>query len=176
MFEIKYRLSAKEYETLYGDKGYYQMCYNDNSYGEIYAEEIEEVMGTTYLYDWLKDMVQIAIELHSKKYVALSNIESHNQWIEFEKDNNNLYIRIVTADKPNGVGFIVYKLSNRKYEESNGSNSHVSFAEFKKEIITKCNSYILDISEINHKSNNKQKICILSEMLSRLKKLEIYND
>lgn len=176
MFEIKYRLSEKQYETLHGDKGYYQMFFNENSYGEMYPEEIEEIMGTAYLYDWLKDMVQVATELHSKKYVALSNIESYNEWIEFERVNKNLYIRIVTADKPNGIGIIVYDLINRESKDSNGYNSHISFVEFKKEIITKCSSYIQNISEKNYTSDNKQKISILSEMLNQLKNIEDDNN
>jgi|AKZA01.1.fsa_nt_gi hypothetical protein len=135
--------------------------------------KMEEIMGTTYLYDWLKDMIQVAIELHSKTYMALSDIESYNQWIEFEKVNNNLYIRIVTADKPNGVGVIVYELTNREYKDSNENNSYLSFEDFKQEIITKCTSYIQAISEINKLSDNKQKINSFTKMLNQLENVEI---
>jgi hypothetical protein len=173
MFEIKYRLSKKEYEALQGDKGYYQMIYNESSYGDMYPAEMEEIMGTMYLYDWLKDMIQVAIELHSKTYIALSNIESYNLWIEFKKVKNNLYIRIVTADKPNGVGVIVYELKNREYKDSNENNSYISFEDFKQEIITKCTSYMQFISEINNLSDDKQKINSFIKILNQLENVEI---
>jgi hypothetical protein len=109
MFEIKYRVAKKEYTDFLGDKGYYQVFYNGNVYGDIYSEKIEGIIGAELLYDWFRNIILVSIKLYLKKYVTLNDFESPKSWVEFERSNDDLNIIIVFANKPNVTNTIVYK-------------------------------------------------------------------
>ncbi|MCL1990367.1 MAG: hypothetical protein FWG67_05695 [Defluviitaleaceae bacterium] len=168
MFKVKYRV-AKEGMHFPGDMGYYQMFYNENVYGEtIYSEDIEDIMGTEHLYIWFEAIIQIALDLHSKTYVALNDFESPKHWLEFKKNNDDLNIRVVLADKPNGTLNVAYELKNKTYETFEFGNTKISFKDFKKELIEACTLYIKDIVRLEQNEYGKEQIVALRQKLDQL--------
>ena len=149
MFKIEYKISSIDYTDFIGDKGYYKMHCNENTYGDIFSNDLESIMGTNYLYDWVEDITKVTLKLQEVNYVALSDIESYNLWIEFYKDDEDLYISLVNADKPDGTESIAYELFNKSYSEDLWTEEKIKFVEFKKEIVRVVGKYVEDVKVCN---------------------------
>lgn len=91
-----------------------------------------------------------------KEYVALSDVESYNTWIEFQKRNEQVVIGIVKAKKEQGSHDIEFKLKQAEPGEWDGQVS--SFYQFKKEVTAKGKAYIGDIVAINARNIQIEKI------------------
>lgn len=169
MFKIEYKISKTDYDDFVGEKGYYKMFCNENVYGEIFPDELEKIMGTEYLYDWFEDMVKIALALHDVRYIALSNIESYNLWVEFVRHEDVLSISLVNADKPNGIGSVAYELLNRKDDKNLWKDEVVSFMEFKQELVRVVTDYLENIKTCN-RDKNIEKYYLLQKSLKNLNK------
>jgi len=167
MFKIEYKISRTDYDDFVGEKGYYKIFCNENAYGEIFSDELEEIMGTEYLYDWFEDMVKIALELHNVSYIVLSNIESYNLWIEFIRNEDILSVSLVNADKPDGTGSVAYELFNKCDDKNLWKDEEVSFTEFKKELVRVVTDYIKDVKTYNT-DKNIEKCYLLQECLQNL--------
>lgn len=156
MFELNYRIVENEYDDFKGQHGFFQIKCNGNNYGEIYPREIEAVMDKVSLYDWFVRLATVTKNLMIKDYVALSDVESYNTWIEFQKRKEQVVIGIVKAKKEQGSHDIEFKLKQAEPGEWNGQVS--SFYQFKKEIIAKGKEYIGDIIAINTRNIQIDKI------------------
>lgn len=172
MFRIEYKISKQSYNNFIGEKGYYQMICNNKVYGDIFPDNLESIMGTEYLYDWFEDMIQVAIELNNRNYIALSNIESHNLWIEFVKKDEQIHIGLVKSEKKDGIGFIVYELKNKSYEKVQWKDEIVSYSELISELIYKCSCYLDEIESLNYGVNRIKKIKELQILKSELEKIK----
>ena len=157
MFIIEYKISKRSYNDFIGEMGYYQIKCNDKIYGDIYPDELEDIMGTEYLYDWFEKLLKITIELNEKDYVALDEIESPTVWLEFEKQQNKILISVVKSEKQSGVGFIVYSLKEKHYDENLLNKEEVIYKEFIWEILVKSNEYLQELKQLNTKEENIEK-------------------
>ena len=171
MFTIKYKVSKQRYNDFIGEMGYYQIKCNDKLYGEIYPDELEDIMGTEYLYDWFEELLQIAIELNERDYIALNNIESNNRWLEFAKQQNEILISVVKSEKQNGVGFIVYNLQEKSYDENLLKEEKVIYKDFIREILIKSNKYLNEVKQLNMKEGNAEQIKRLCDLIVELEKI-----
>lgn len=112
MFELNYRIINSEYDDFTGQNGFFQFNCNGFLYGEMYPEELEEIMDNVSVFDWFERLIRVVENLITKEYVALSDVESYNLWIEFNKKKDDLEISIVCAEKPDGSKDLEYKLKN----------------------------------------------------------------
>lgn len=85
MFTLDYRIVHSEYDDFIGENGFLQIKCNECKYGEMYPKELETIMDKVSLYDWFDRLVRVVKNLLTKDYVALSDVESYNTWIEFHK-------------------------------------------------------------------------------------------
>lgn len=150
MFELNYRIVHNEYDDFVGQHGFLQIKCNDCIYGEIYPKEIEMVMDKVPLYDWLERLVKVINYLMTKDYVALSDVESYNTWIVFQKRNKKVVISILKAKKEQGSQDIEFFLKDP--EAGEWINQTVSFEQLQQEVMEKARAYIKDIL-INNKEN-----------------------
>ena len=171
MFTINYKVSKHFYNDFIGDEGYYQIACNEKLYGDIYPDELEDIMGTEYLCDWFEEMLQIAVELNERDYIALSNIESYILWLEFVKKRNTILISVVRSVKQNGVGFIVYDLPEKSYDENSLNEEKVVYKDFIREILTKSNAYINEVKQLNLTEGNTERIKKLCDLIFDLEKI-----
>jgi len=182
MFELNYRIAQEEYMHFQGDKGYYRMIYNGNVYGVMYPEdginfeglsqkEIEEIMGTELLFIWLKTITQVAVELESKDYLVMGAVENSTRWIEFEKNNDELSIKEVYAEKENPTQLIEYELENKVHAISENTNTKILFSDFKQEIMRTITSYLEDVLNLEQNDYGKEQIANLEEIFEKLKKI-----
>ena len=171
MFTIKYKVSKQRYNNFIGEMGYYQIKCNDKLYGDIYPYELEDIMGIEYLYDWFEDLLQIAIELNERDYIALNNIESNNIWLEFTKQQNKILISVVKSEKKNGIGFIAYNLQEKSYVEKSLKEEKVEYKDFIMEILIKSNKYLNEVKQLNIKEGNIEQIKRSCDLIIELEKI-----
>ena len=112
MFELNYRIVHSEYDDFIGQNGFFQIKCNECIYGEIYPKELETIMDKVSLYDWFERLARVIKYLMTKDYVALSDVESYNTWIEFRKKNEEVIVSIVKAEKKEGSHDIEFVLKD----------------------------------------------------------------
>lgn len=140
MFELNYRIVHTEYDDFKGQHGFFIIKCNEHIYGEMYPKEIEEIMDKVSLYNWFERLIRVIQVLNTETYVALSDVESYNTWIEFQKRNEQVIISIVTAEKPQGSSDI--ELGLKEPIAGEWINQTVDFDQFKTEIIEKAQKYM----------------------------------
>ena len=145
MFQINYRIVNEEWEDFPGQCGFFQIQCNDCRYGEIYAREIESFIGKDDLDWWFERLTQVARHLLTKEYVALHDMESYNSWIEFRRNKDDLSIHLIEALPPNGTHGIEFELDG--IEQREWGNQHVSFLQFKREVVEKTTLYLNEIKK-----------------------------
>lgn len=147
MFELDYRIVHSEYDDFVGQHGFFQIKCNGFLYGEIYPNEVEVVMDKVSLYDWFERLAKVAKDLMTRDYVVLSDVESYNTWIEFQKRDNKLIISIIKAKKEQGSHDIEFEIGEAVAGE--WTNQTISFIQFKGEVVEKGKKYIQDILSFN---------------------------
>ncbi len=156
MFELNYRIIHGEYDDFVGQHEFFQIKCNDYVYGEMYPKEIEEIMDKVSLYDWFERLAKVIKNLMTKDYVALSDVESYNTWIVFQKRNEEVVISTVKAKKEQGSHDIEFEL--REPEAGEWTNQTISFKQLEKEIIEKGEEYIKNILSTNKENILTDKI------------------
>lgn len=153
MFELDYRIVHSGYDDFEGQHGFFQIRCNGYVYGEMYPKEIEEIMDKVSLYDWFLRILKVIKNLMTQDYVALSDVESYNTWIVFQKRNEEVIISIVKAKKEQGSHDIEFAL--REPEVGEWANQTINFEQLKQEVIEKGREYVKNII-----STNKENVLI----------------
>ncbi len=133
MFELDYRIVHSEYDDFAGQHGFFQIKCNNCIYGEMYPKKIEEFMDKVSIYDWFERLAKVIKNLMEKDYVALSDVESYNTWLVFQKRSEEVIISIVKARKEQGSHDIEFSLINPEAGEWMGQI--VGFEQLKQEIL-----------------------------------------
>ena len=152
MFEIFYEIVCDEVDDFVGQNGFLQIRCNEFQYGEIYPKEIADIMDRDALFDWMERLIRVLIYLKTYNYVVLSDVESYNTWLEFKRDNDDLIVSVIEAEKNIGSKDIEFSVSNRKNGEWYGQRIH--FNEFERELNIKVGNYIKYIKENNAINND----------------------
>lgn len=169
MFSIKYRITQdiKDIQSLSVEEfekddiaGFIKLQFNENSYG--YYHDTENTWGEEYLTKWFEYLVETIQTLNTSNYVAISDTESYNSWIEITRQDKYITVNNVYAEKI-GLGAIVTsKLKNVKYAKC-WKETVLPLNEFKKEVQYELSKYIDEITKINPNLIKS----------SRIKKLEL---
>lgn len=166
MFNIDYRIVYSEYDEYIGQNGFLQIKCNGYAYGEMYSKELERFVDKVSLCDWFERLIRVAKCLGIKDYVALSDIESYNTWIEFRRINEEVSVSIVKAEKEQGSRDLEFSLKEPVYGE--WACQIISYRQFKAEIIKKAEEYIKFISDNNQESPEIIKIKESFEALQKV--------
>lgn len=150
MFELDYRIVHSEYDDFVGQHGFFQIKCNGYIYGEMYPRELEEVMDKVSLYDWFERLAKVIKNLMIKDYVALSDVESYNTWIVFEKRNEDVIISILKEKKEQGSHDIEFAL--REPEAGEWTDQTISYEQLKREVTEKGREYIKYILSANKRN------------------------
>lgn len=156
MFELNYRIVHSEYDDFVGQNGFLQIKCNECKYGEIYPKELEMVMDTVSLWDWFERLVKVMKYLETKDYVALSDVESYNTWIEFRRKNEEVIISIVKAEKEQGSHDIEFNLKEPIAGE--WEKQVICYSQLKTEIIQNFRKYVEFITTSNTENLEIEKI------------------
>lgn len=179
MFEIKFRIiedeallkewdaSTFDYE---GDlEGFFALNFNNKLYGYYHDKVLKAgEMGFELITQWFENLIKVGIMLKSCNYVALSDIESYNTWIEFKLVNKDkLLISIIENDKKDGLDAIV-TTQFKEYSYSEWRNVLISLEEFKEEAIKQAKYYIECVKEINPKLVESNRIIDLRLLIEKI--------
>ena len=93
-FKLEYRIVLCD-DDFNGQNGFFQIKCNNYNYGEIYPKELETVMDKVSLFDWFERLIRVVKYLMTEDYVVLSDVESYNVWIEFQKKDEKIIISVV---------------------------------------------------------------------------------
>lgn len=162
MFEINYQIVHSDYDDFVGQNGFFQIKCNEHDYGELYSKELESIMDTVSLYDWFERLLRVIKILSVNGYVVLSDVESYNTWIEFQKKNEEVTIGLLWAEKQN-LHDVELKLNGAV--AGKWVNQTISYDQFRKEVINKIGTYIKYIVEMldKFKSDMGDKLKIANE-------------
>ena len=145
MVDIKYSIVNDTCDPdSFGMEGFFQFICNGKSYGNFYSGSLEKVMWTVSVFDWFERILTVVIELKKKDYVILSDTESINTWIEFDKRGCNIVvIGIIHLTKLPGSKAIEYAeyMNNMQKEYIRWYGESVSYEEFKDAVVTKAIAY-----------------------------------
>lgn len=167
MFELDYRIIKNEYDDFIGQNGFFQIKCNEQKYGEIYPKELELVMDKVSLYDWFERLARVIECLQTRNYVVLSDVESYNTWIEFCRNNEDVIVSIVKADKEEGSRDIEFNLKAPITGE--WDKQVICYNQLKTEIMEKLKGYI------EYVSRNNKEIPEVKKMKEVLKHIQEYN-
>lgn len=180
MFEIKFRvlddvdeLAQWDSEKLDTDgdlEGLILLSFNGNEYG-LYHEKgsfQEGVEGFYLMTHWFQSLAEVCVELQQSDYVALSDIESFNSWIEFKIVNkNHLNISLIETEPENGTGYIVTQPFT-SYSYSGWKDILISQGDFRQEVFNKSNDYLSCVKEINPNFIHSNRIVKLVQVLDQV--------
>ena len=155
MFKLEYRIVLSDDDDFEGQNGFLQIKCNDYKYGEMYPKELETVMDKVSLFDWFERLIKVVKYLMTEDYVVLSDVESYNIWIEFQKSSEEVMISVVKAKKELGTQDIEFILGEPVERE--WTVSQISYNQLKMEVVNKASEYIAYVVA-NDKSSSIDKI------------------
>lgn len=161
MFELLYKVVKSKDDDFIGENGFFKLIVNEYNYGEIYSDELDDIMEKDSIYDWMERLCRVIKELDVNKKVYLSDVESYNTWLEFEIVDESILINEVKSLKEKGSKDLEYHLENFIKKEWN--NPKVKYKEFRSEITAKLNDYRNYI--IKNNTNNS----MVKELAEKLK-------
>lgn len=155
MFKLEYRIVLSDDDDFEGQNGFLQIKCNDYKYGEMYPKELETVMDKVSLFDWFERLIKVVKYLMTEDYVVLSDVESYNIWIEFQKSSEEVMISVVKSKKELGTQDIEFILGEPVERE--WTVSQISYNQLKMEVVNKASEYIAYVVA-NNKSSSIDKI------------------
>lgn len=155
MFEIKYKIFTsfiEEDDDFNGEYGYFQFCIDDKFYGD-YREDIELDILSMNIYDWFENLIKAVKLLKNKSVVYISDIETTEVWIKMFRDEDNICLSEIYAEKPEGSSSVETDINltekNKVWEKTVVTNN------FQKELISKGKQYLEELKKLNNQ-NHKQ--------------------
>jgi hypothetical protein len=180
MFKINFRItdsdaklktfSQEEIDTGGPIEGYIEIEVNDKKYGYCNKGILHpDESGMDLLTIWFEGLIQLITELkRGCEYIAISDIESFNAWIEFKRlDQKHISISSVESGKLSGAEHIVV-MPLHNIERYDWANEIVTYNEILHEIRQKALDYIAQISEINLAITHGKCFSALKEKINQL--------
>lgn len=69
MFELLYKVVKSKDDDFIGENGFFKLIVNEYNYGEIYSDELDDIMEKESIYDWMERLCRVIKELKIKKYI-----------------------------------------------------------------------------------------------------------
>lgn len=160
MFKINYQITYKPNELQNLSQEELDRCFiegnieievNDKKYGYCKREPLApEETGWDLLTEWFEGLVDVLIKLKQEhKYIALSDIESYNTWIEFKKINTReISISVIESTTKVGTSQVITEPPPNG-KPSDWANEIITYDELRNEILLKLNQYLSELNAIN---------------------------
>ncbi|MNO58777.1 hypothetical protein D3C76_493480 [compost metagenome] len=162
--------SADKFDEEGDIEGFFELDFSGYSYGYYHSGPLgNDEKGFDLLTNWFERLIKLVLYLNTNDYVAISDIESYNTWIEFvKKDQNTLKVSIIKNSNKSGLSDIVmHRFSQYKY--SDWRDVTVLMEDFKNELIHKTELYIEQIRRLNEHLIESKRIKILDNLLDKIK-------
>lgn len=150
MFELNYRMIITDYdEGFFGGEGFLEIRCNANTYGEIYAPELNDVLFKDCIFDWFIRIIKACVLLNDNDIVYINDTDAYNFWIKFERISDaNINVNLVEMKEWEGC----HELETRNLEKcvEMWDNSLVDINNFRCEIIKKSREYLKELKTCNN--------------------------
>lgn len=174
MFKVNYRITDTEYEikSLSSNdihvEGFFEIIFNENSYGYYHNNLLNDgERGLESITSWFDKLLRASLTLLNTKYVAISDVESYNIWIEFQKNDDSVLVNIIEAEKANGSSDLSISIFDEvKYT---CPTETISFIELVIELVHKTELFINEVCSLNEELRNNNIIVELNELKIKLK-------
>jgi hypothetical protein len=168
--DIKY-LKSLELEIFDNNsdlEGFFSMTFNNKSYGYYHDNPLrEEENGWDLITNWFSLLLNAYLELIVTKYVAISDIESYNSWIELKMEDDKVVVNIIETEKEDGMEEITTKPFN-EFKYGDWNNVLIELKDFKEELILKTKKYLNEIAAINPKLLESRRMKNIKELLLKV--------
>ena len=148
MISIDYKIVNNEFDDFWGENGFLSLKFNDLKYGDIYSDELNDLMDTVSVFNWFERLLKVYNYLYVNDQVYLSDVDSYNIWISFKKNNSFLTVDLVSLTKDSGTKDIEFFLQS--YKTVSGFSRTLKWNEFSTELLKKTGKYIDSL----YKNNN----------------------
>lgn len=197
MFEVLYRITERNEDLVLwnestfkegGDiSGFFALNVNGYHHGHYHNYPLNpNECGLESLTYWFSVLILAFQELCRSGYVAVNDIESHIEWIEFKKSQDMAEINLIKAEKPNGTtmlkltpfehfeygswyiqtvkaGELYGELVERRHES-------VRLSKIRSELLRKASQYLEEIEEVNPKLIGNKQIMELASLVMSLQR------
>ena len=165
MFEINFKVfEDDESENFIGEYGYFNFTIDNESYGIIIEEEIDDF--SVSLYNWFTSFLKSLEILETENYVLINDIESFNTWIEMCRDKEIVSVSKVSGNKVEQGGWIrKEKLPDADYKF--WKDKKILFTNFRTEVLEKSEEYLAKLVKLNSLQNNN--VLELSNLVEKVK-------
>lgn len=155
LFEFNYRMILTDYdEDFFGGEGFFEIKCNENTYGEIYAPELNDVLFKDCIFDWFVRMLRACILLSKHDVVYISDTDSYAYWIKIEKVTPH-YLNVNSVKMEKWEGSHEIELINKTDCVETWKNSLVTEDEFRNEMIKKSRAYLQELKNCNPQGHEK---------------------
>ena len=154
MFTIKYKTVLHDYDGISGESGFFQIICGEMTYGDYYPPDIEQYMGTEWLFTWFENITKVGLYLEDHENAAVPDLETINRWIEFKKQSDQVLMNIAYIDHPKDPFFLGEEISAdipRRLSEY----VTCDFIQMKNEIVAKTECFIEEIIQLNPPLRNE---------------------
>lgn len=179
MFRINYRITCTKEniksmtaEDFHDVEGFFQIVLNKNKYGLYHDKPLREgEQGWWWIILWFEEFLETVLGLKTNNYILISDIESHNTWIEIKRVADMLSVNIVRAEKIDEDSNIVRRRKLNNIDEYLWHEDNtVSFKEFIDEITDKSNRVIYEIKSTNSGLMKSVKMINFIKLLETVRK------
>lgn len=168
-FEELSKWSAEEFNREGDLEGFFEINIQGNTYGYYHSRPLgEDEAGFDLLTGWFQRLLKVIALLDgSNDYVAVSDIESYNSWIEFVKIGENLCVSVIEYEKKDGLSDVITSKFDKVVYPS-WKEVSISINEFRRELIQKSELYIKEVISINKDFVNSIFIRSLHDLLKKV--------
>lgn len=162
--------SADKFDEEGDIEGFFELDFNGYSYGYYHSRPLgNDEKGFDLLTNWFERLIKLVFYLNKNDYVAISDIESYNTWIEFMKqDQDTLKVSIIeNSNKSELSDIVMHRFS--QYEYSDWRDVTVLIEDLKNELIHKTEVYIEQIRRLNKHFIESKRIKSLNNLLDKIK-------
>lgn len=151
-------------------EGYFEIIINNKKYG--YCKEGAlgfSEQGSELLTPWFESLLNVLALLNDGyEYVAINNLDSYNEWLEFKKVHaNNICISVFEAEKENGCKEVVtLKPKDAHYRDL--IDEIVNYTDLQKEIVQSVNLYLCTLETLNPKLITGNRLFLLKKLVDEI--------
>lgn len=157
-------ISAKEFDCDDNVTGFFSINIKDNSYGYYHDRELKPgENGFSLINYWVFSLLEAVHGFKNNSSIAISDIESIDNWVQLTANHDSVTINIVKHDKSG-----LPHLFNEPFPQEQDSSllGVVNWNQFKEDVRIVTQQYIGDILSINPGLAESNSIKKLSHLLS----------
>lgn len=161
MFKINYRIvddiqelrtiSSKGFDEEWNQvSGLIQICFGEHQEGSYYHHRPlkDDEIGDELLDYWFDKLLSVIISLDTiSDYVAFKEIETVNRWLEFQRQEDTICIRVAVDDRCINNDLLI--LENGDFSYIQPSDFKMSYRHFRQKVLEVTSQFMIELKKLN---------------------------